>query len=250
MAKISIVEHFYSIQGEGPLSGVPSVFIRFGGCNLRCEGFKTEYSLNKIKKIGCDSYYAVDQGFSENWREINRVEDILEIIFSYPVGRFKDIVITGGEPLIYAENRIFLEMLSYLKKHNFRITIETNGTIYLKDRDEFKDIKYSIALKLSNSGEEFNKRFNIYSIHSIINKSKDCYFKFTLDNSAILKGTTFEVIKISKFFPDVPIYCMPVGATREEIDLNSQAVVKLCLNQGFIYSDRLQVRIWNGKKGY
>jgi len=245
MRKISLVEHFYSIQGEGMLSGVPSIFLRFGGCNLRCEGFKTKYTLNGIEKFGCDSYYAVDKGFSKNWKDIDNIENILSIYNS----RIKDIVITGGEPLIYANNPLFLKMLRILKNRGFRITIETNGTIFLEDRYEFKDIIYSIALKLSNSQENFNKRFNIDSIHSILDKGKNSFFKFTLSKNYITKGASFEILKMVRFFPKVPIYCMPIGSDIDELEANAEAVIQLCLEQGFIYSDRLQIRVWNNKKG-
>jgi len=248
MQKLSLVEEFYSIQGEGLLSGVPSIFLRFGGCNLRCEGFKTKYKIDEIEQIGCDSYYAVDPNFSQNWTDIDNIEDVKKIISKYPK-TVKDIVLTGGEPLIYSKNELFLEILRYFKKLNFRITIETNGTLFLEDKDEFKDIIYSLSLKLANSEEEFNKRFNIDSIHSIINKSEKSFFKFTLDKYSIKRGATFEILKMVRFFPELPVYCMPIGSNIEELEKNAEAVIKLCLEQGFIYSDRLQIRIWNNKKG-
>jgi len=248
MKKIYLVEHFYSIQGEGKYSGVPSIFLRFGGCNLNCAGFGTDYIVNGENKVGCDSYYAVDKNFSKNWTVLNTILDIQEIINKYP-NNISDIVITGGEPLIFANYKLFSSMLIYFKLKNFRITIETNGTMPVPDKDEFKNITYSIALKLSNSKENFNKRFNIDSIHSIIDISQKCFFKFTIDTESIQKGLVFEILKTVKFFPEIPVYCMPVGNTREELDKNSEAVVKVCLDQGYIYSDRLQIRIWDNKKG-
>jgi len=246
--KIYLVEHFYSIQGEGKYSGVPSIFLRFGGCNLNCAGFGTEYEVDGEIKVGCDSYYAVDKNFSKEWKVLTTILDIQEILTQYP-SRVSDIVITGGEPLIFANSPLFGAILTYLKLKNFRITIETNGTMAVPEKDEFKDITYSIALKLSNSKENFNKRFNIDSIHSIIDISQNCFFKFTIDNASIRKGITFEIIKTMKFFPEIPIYCMPVGNTRQELEENSEGVVKVCLDQGYIYSDRLQTRIWDNKKG-
>jgi organic radical activating enzyme len=245
---IYIAEHFYSIQGEGKYSGVPSIFLRFGGCNLRCEGFNVSYKIEEKSRIGCDSFYAVDRDFSNSWQKIEKLIDIKNILSRYP--QFvKDIVLTGGEPLVYAKNPLFIEILKFLKESGFRVTVETNGTIFLDDFEEFKGITYSIALKLANSEEEFNKRFILDAINSILDKSEDIFFKFTIDKTSIKKGIAFEIKKIARFFPETKIYCMPVGKNREELNENSEAVLELCLKEGYFYSDRLQVRIWNDKKG-
>jgi 7-carboxy-7-deazaguanine synthase len=243
-----LAEHFYSIQGEGKYSGSPSIFLRFGGCNLQCEGFKVSYKIDGEERFGCDSFYAVDRGFSSNWRAINEIDEITKILSSYP-DFVKDIVITGGEPLIYAKDLLFLSILRVLKERDFRITIETNGTIQIEQRDEFKDTVFAIALKLSNSGEEFGKRFILDAIQSIISNSKDSFFKFSVDKLHIDKGLSYEIQKIGRFFPESDIYCMPIAKNREELEENSEAVIKLCLKEGYKYSDRLQIRIWNDKKG-
>jgi organic radical activating enzyme len=242
-------EHFYSIQGEGKLSGTPSIFLRFGGCNLQCVGFATKYSADGEERVGCDSFYAVDRAFQSEWLEIHNIEDIQNLLLGYP-DIVKDIVLTGGEPLIYAKNKIFIELLRYLKAREYRITIETNGTIAVSDIDEFKDITYSISTKLSNSYEEFNKRFNLVSLHSLVGSSKELFFKFTLDKASIKSGVASEIERISRFFPDIPIYCMPVGYTAKELSDNSESVINLCLEHGYNYSDRLHVRVWNDKRGY
>ncbi|XPV54748.1 MAG: hypothetical protein ACNI3H_07570 [Halarcobacter ebronensis] len=57
-----------TIQGEGKRVGTASVFIRFGKCNFKCEGFAVEYETpSGIKKCACDSYYAVDPAFKDQW---------------------------------------------------------------------------------------------------------------------------------------------------------------------------------------
>jgi organic radical activating enzyme len=57
-----------TIQGEGKRMGNISYFIRFGGCNFNCKGFGCEYTDPKgNNKVGCDSWYAVDQSFKKNW---------------------------------------------------------------------------------------------------------------------------------------------------------------------------------------
>ena len=244
-----LVEHFYSIQGEGKFSGVPSLFFRFGGCNLKCAGFGTRYIVDEVEKVGCDSFYAVDSNFRSSWQEIGNLDQLISI-FQYYHQNISHVVLTGGEPLIYVSNPVFLQFLQYLKSKNFHITIETNGTIAVPEIDIFRNITYSIALKLSNSGEEFQKRINIEAIRSIVRISKSTFFKFTIDQKAILQGADREISDIAKLFPNIPIYCMAIGRDREELEKNSLAVVDFCIKNSYIYSDRIHIRLWNGEKGY
>ncbi len=95
-----IKEIFYSLQGEGAHTGVPSVFIRFCGCNLRCSFCDTDHSGG------------VDM----------TDEEIATEAASYPA---EWIILTGGEPTLSIDD----EFVSFLKeKTGKRIAIETNGT--------------------------------------------------------------------------------------------------------------------------
>jgi len=104
---LKIAEIFYSIQGEGKLTGVPSIFIRASGCNLRC--------------TWCDTPYASWNPEGENLS----VDQILDRVAQY---KSNHIVLTGGEPLIMPD---VVELCSALKKqNNYHITIETAATIF------------------------------------------------------------------------------------------------------------------------
>jgi organic radical activating enzyme len=99
--KLAINEIFYSIQGEGKYVGIAAVFVRFAGCNANCKW--------------CDSKYARKTNFQLTPKQIfTRVK-------KYPA---KDIVITGGEPTRQNLHPLF----KLLKKNNFRIHLETNGS--------------------------------------------------------------------------------------------------------------------------
>ena len=68
--KLPVVEYFRAIQGEGELMGFPTIFLRLGGCTLRCEGFGCELKSPKDGTIiqGCDSIRAVNSThFKQNW---------------------------------------------------------------------------------------------------------------------------------------------------------------------------------------
>ena len=92
-----------TIQGEGKRIGKVSIFIRVARCNMSCSGFGVEYKVDGITKMGCDSFYAVDKGLKKNWSSLLAV-DIINKINTLTKLKKVDIVITGGEPLLYWQN--------------------------------------------------------------------------------------------------------------------------------------------------
>src|SRR5215203_4017444 len=103
---MKLSELFYSIQGEGKLAGVPSVFVRASGCNLRC--------------AWCDTPYASRDPEGED----RPVEKIVRDVAAYGA---KHVVVTGGEPMIMPD---VVELCDTLKRRGHHITIETAATIY------------------------------------------------------------------------------------------------------------------------
>jgi 7-carboxy-7-deazaguanine synthase len=120
---MQISEIFYSIQGEGILTGVPSVFVRTSGCNLRCTWCDTPYTSWKPDGI--------DVGFGP----------ILANVRRHWCGY---VVVTGGEPMIAPE---IVELTEKLKGIEHHITIETSGTVF---KPVVCDLM-SISPKLANS---------------------------------------------------------------------------------------------------
>src|ERR1022692_2728010 len=120
---MKISEIFYSIQGEGVLVGVPSVFVRVSGCNLRC--------------VWCDTPYTSwnPQGSSMT------LDEILAEVRRYPG---KHLVLTGGEPMIFSES---VELTRRLKEAGLHVTVETAGTVYQPVACDLM----SISPKLANS---------------------------------------------------------------------------------------------------
>jgi 7-carboxy-7-deazaguanine synthase len=124
---VKISEIFHSLQGEGFLAGVPSVFVRLAGCPLQCRW--------------CDTKYAWDASAGKDY-------DVAEVVEIAKKPRCRHIVITGGEPMIDSDLLTLVRGLKAVDKH---ITIETAGIAYVPDMP--CDLM-SISPKLSNSVPE------------------------------------------------------------------------------------------------
>ena len=250
---IYLVEHFYSIQGEGKYLGTPSLFFRFGGCNMKCEGFGcSETAPNGVQIVGCDTVYAVDKKhFGDTWSGIESLDELVEIYNSYILPIKADIVLTGGEPLIYANDELFVEFVEFLQGKGHRVTFETNGAIdvdFEKHR-VYQRCVFALSVKLSNSGESENKRINPEAIQNIATYSQDAFFKFTVDKDSLTSSIDNEIDEIIKFAPSISVYCMPKGGSKAELEYHCEAVIEYCKNKGYVYSDRLHIRLWDQNKG-
>ncbi len=115
--KLKINEIFYSIQGEGYDAGLPTIFIRLTGCNLRCRY--------------CDTEYAFYEG---NDMEVDEITDIVK------KWKCKRVCITGGEPLI--QENVYA-LISRLVDMGYEVCIETNGSISIE-----KLVEYPVIIKM------------------------------------------------------------------------------------------------------
>ena len=239
-----------TIQGEGKRIGNPSVFIRFGKCNMQCPGFEVEYETpSGMKKCSCDSYHASDSAFRDDWNRYESskplIEEVNKLLPNYKV----DIVLTGGEPLLYWRNIEFQKFMKFYIEHGYHITIETNGSIDIELSETWqKKILFSMSVKLSNSGEPVHKRLNFKTLSNIINFVDESYLKFVVGDD-FLQVANDEIDAILKEIPKCEVYLMPLGDTADKIDKNSEAVINLALEKGYKYSDRLHIRVWDNKRG-
>lgn len=235
-AELMIVysECFKSIQGEGKLMGIPSVFFRTSGCNLRCWFCDTPYTSHapEVKKL--------------------TITEAIKMIVAFDC---KHIVITGGEPFIQKHQLMALTgRLKALHKH---VTIETNGTIYF---DTGADL-LSISPKLTGSepnnkqcGIKWQQMHNERRINSKVLEKFLCntnyQFKFVItqnDYEAVIN----EVKYLQKEFgiPSEKIYLMPEGTTANEVQKTQKITINAALMNDWCYSDRLHVRLWDDTRG-
>jgi len=255
---INVVEIFYSIQGEGLRAGRPSVFMRTGLCNFSCKGFGVKYKDPKTgeEKLGCDSFYAVDGTFKKNWTPytdyIDLVNDMDAVIPDF--GKYSltkpDIVLTGGEPLIYWNEPVYQRMLSHYISRGHVVTIETNGSLPIEFTREYqKKIIFSASVKLSVSEEPEHKRFNIDTITKIAENSSQSYLKFVTSKDSWEQDN----VEINAFLSEIPVYIdvylMPLGDIISTLEENAKFVIEQAMKLGYNFSDRLHIRIWNNKPG-
>jgi organic radical activating enzyme len=220
---------------------------------MKCEGFGCQESApDGTKVLGCDTVYAVNrEHFLQNWIPIKSAKELLGVLELYELPKKIDIVLTGGEPLIYANEPVFVEFLETLHADGHRITFETNGSLGV-DFERYPIYKKSIfalSVKLSNSNEPFSKRVRGDVINSIATNAKEAFFKFSIDADSIDLGLEEEILEITTHSPNTAVYCMPLGGTKEEVEANTVPLIEFCKAKGYNFSDRLHIRIWDQNRG-
>ncbi|MDP8265231.1 MAG: 7-carboxy-7-deazaguanine synthase QueE [Candidatus Aceula lacicola] len=131
--KSKISEVFQSIQGEGKYLGVPQVFVRFYGCNIKCDWCDTEASLERE-----------EGSFKES-----SSQDLLEVILK-EAQSIHSVSLTGGEPLLQKD--FLRELLPLLRQRGFLVYLETNGILFSALEELIDQIDFvSMDFKLPSS---------------------------------------------------------------------------------------------------
>lgn len=230
---MKISELFFSIQGEGELTGIPSVFVRTSGCNLRCRWCDTKYSSWTPEGENVD------------------IEELVERVCSYPA---RHVVITGGEPMIAKDIKEFVDLLKQSGKH---ITIETAGTIA---PNGIQCDLASISPKLSDStpekgeiSEEWIERHDSTRIdHDILNEWIDSYefqLKFVVSRREEINEVKCIIDKIESDILPEKVLLMPEGTDSETIHSRYDMLVDLCKENGFRMCNRLHLDLFGNTRG-
>jgi 7-carboxy-7-deazaguanine synthase len=229
-----ISEIFYSLQGEGSLSGVPSVFVRTSGCNLRCAWCDTPYASWNPEgtQMGVDKIVAAVQG--------------------YPAARH--VVLTGGEPMIASGIR---ELAAALKELDYHITIETAATVAPEG------IAYDLASmspKLLNSAPQGAENLTWRKKHEAtrwqptvvkawLDAGRDYQFKFVVAAPTDVEELEGMLGSLGRDIPRHKVQLMPEARTLELMRERSKWLGELCKTRGYRYAHRLHIELYGNKRG-
>ena len=225
---MTVSEIFYSLQGEGLLAGVPSVFVRLAGCPLRCKWCDTKYAWDGSAGTSCN------------------IDEILKTVTQWPC-RF--VVITGGEPMINSE---LLQLARALKGIGKHITIETAGIAFIPDMP--CDLM-SISPKLSNSTPDDSELAKIHgdsrldtAVLGELIDNYDYQLKFVVDSQDDLPEIQQTIEQVGNVDPE-KVMLMPQARTRDELLEKSPMVADLCKRTGYTFCNRLQILLWDNQRG-
>lgn len=229
MNKAPISEMFTSIQGEGKSLGLPSTFIRFWGCNLRC----------RFNGYECDTPYAVYKKDNVTDKTVYEIKTFIERM------GLRNVVFTGGEPLLYQDFMIKL-MNKLVGEYHYTFEIETNGTLPLKKELISFISSFNISPKLNSSNQAPEVK-----IERINYVALDTYPEYKSTFKFVVKSIDDmpEVLDLNKRYPKFKVYLMPMGDNRENLIKSSKEVADLCLRYKFRFSPREHIMIWNKERG-
>jgi 7-carboxy-7-deazaguanine synthase len=228
---MKIAEIFHSIQGEGKLSGVPSVFVRTSGCNLRC--------------VWCDTPYTSWQPEGAD----TSIEQIVQQVRSFSTHH---VVLTGGEPFIMADIVPLASALRGLGRH---LTIETAATIFAP---AVMDLA-SLSPKLSNStphardagrhaAAHDRQRLRIDIIQKFIDTAPDVQLKFVVAGEGDLAEIGTIVAQLTNIEP-ADVLLMPEGTDVQTLQSRGPWIADSCKRLGYRYCPRLHVELWGNRRG-
>ena len=227
-----ISEIFYSVQGEGELTGGPSVFIRTSGCNLRCNW--------------CDTMYA---SWSPEGTEMS-VDQILAEVAKHPA---QHCVLTGGEPMVAKGIRDLAQALRAAGQH---ITIETAATI---PPDGIACDLASLSPKLANSAPDERLSAGWREKHEQLRRQPDVIrtwidqgnyqLKFVVTTAADVEEIQSLLADLRRPVPPHKVLLMPEGITAEKIRGRNETVVELCKRHGYRFCHRLHVDLFGHTRG-
>lgn len=228
-----ISEIFHSLQGEGQLAGVPSVFVRTSGCNLRCNW--------------CDTPYA-------SWQPEGLPMEVDEIVAEVAKHPAKHVVLTGGEPMVAPGIH---ELAFQLQERGYHLTIETAATV--PPRGIACDLA-SLSPKLAHSAPDARLddtwrrkheelRWQPAIVADWIAAAPDYQLKFVVSSEADVVELEVMLRETDCVIPASKVLLMPEGVTTEALRARAGWLGELCKARGYRYAPRLHIELYGNKRG-
>jgi len=230
---LRIAEIFCSVQGEGTLMGVPSVFVRISGCNLRC--------------IWCDTKYA-------SWNPEGPVLTLDEIARTVSESGLRHVVLTGGEPMLFDP---IVPLCEKLRASGHHITIETAGTIA---RTLPCDLM-SISPKLRNSTPDESAGPGWSERHEKTRWNPDAVAKlmqvcdYQLKFVVAPKTLDQDVLEIEAMLAELSVgdpsrvLLMPESLDAEALVAGLKAALPICMARGWRLATRMHIELFGHQRG-
>jgi 7-carboxy-7-deazaguanine synthase len=225
-----IAEIFFSVQGEGLLTGVPSIFVRTSGCNLRC--------------VYCDTPYT-------SWEPEGEDLSIGQILEKLSAFSARHVVVTGGEPLLAPQIE---DLCAALSQNDYHITLETAATIFKPVVCDLASLspKLASSTPTEREGGRYAKRHNGLRIQPGVIRAfmdnGDYQLKFVIDRPEDLT----ELLALLEVLPQVDrsrVLLMPQGITSEELRQRGPWIVEECKRHGFRFCPRLHIELYGNQRG-
>lgn len=225
-----LAEIFYSIQGEGRLVGVPSVFIRTSGCNLRC--------------AWCDTPYT-------SWKPTGAAWTLGKILCEIEKHPARHVVITGGEPFLTPE---LPDLTAALRDRGKHITIETAATIHQSVACDLM----SMSPKLANStpwqraqgkfaARHEARRLNLDVVQQFVDRY-DYQLKFVVQEKDDFDEVRAVIRMLQKVDP-TRVLIMPQAVRRDQLRRRSAWIVDRCQQYGYSFTPRLHIELFGNRRG-
>jgi 7-carboxy-7-deazaguanine synthase len=225
-----IAEIYKSIQGEGFLTGTESVFVRASGCNLRCWFCDTPFTSWSPE--------GVDLEVDEILRQVKNLE-------------CAHVVVTGGEPMLFAE---VIPLCDGLRRAGCHITIETAGTLYLPLECDLM----SISPKLANSTPSIERDAIWHERHErsrhvpeVIRRliNEHLYqMKFVIDQPADCDDIDRYLSEMTEIERD-RVLLMPQGTDSLKLEATGNWLQEICAERGFRFCPRRHIELFGCLRG-
>jgi 7-carboxy-7-deazaguanine synthase len=249
-----IAEIFASRQGEGLLTGTPSVFVRTSGCNLRC--------------WFCDTPYTSWQPEGEDWPVERIVAEVGRLDLwggplagpaasdqgrpeARPTEQIRHVVVTGGEPMLFAESVPLCEALVAKGLH---ITIETAGTLY---QPVVCDLM-SISPKLASSTPSAERGGPWSARHERDRHQPEVIFRLISEYAYQLKfviDTPADCDAVQHWLDEFPtadrnrVLLMPQGIEVAALGRIAEWLEPYCREHGFVFCPRKHIEWYGARRG-
>jgi 7-carboxy-7-deazaguanine synthase len=227
-----ISEIFHSLQGEGELTGVSSVFVRTSGCNLRCNW--------------CDTPYA-------SWNPVGKDMSVVEIVSAVQSFPAKHVVLPGGEPMVA---KAMPELARTLKQLGYHLTIETAATVL--PEGIVCDFA-SLSPKLSNSAPDKRLSDGWREKHETLRwqpevvqtwvEGYDYQFKFVVAQPEDVDEVEALLADLPSEIPRHRVLLMPEGISMDALRERATWLPELCKARGYRYAHRLHIELFGNTRG-